>query len=169
MSQIPCEFDKIHPNSGDSTPCTPSIDDESFRGIRINGPTEVFFDESSRDRLFGGFARVIVAGACQFKYPTLGLRGRWGEHVVTVAVDSKTKQVYSGRMAKFGNPLPPLDPLKGTDATPDDFANVLVGSYFNVNLVTSLHIPERDAEYDVYSVLGPYKSNVIHIKVSRKR
>lgn len=164
----PCDFGEIQSGSGDENPCTPEYD-EDFRGIRINAPREVYFGPDTRDPFIGGFAKIIVAGVCQLEYQTLGLRGEWNNAIVLVATDTRTRRVYSGTMKPFGSPAPPTDPLAKGGLTPEDFAGAVIGSCFNPNLARELGLPEREAEYDVHATLGPYKSNVVHIKLSRKK
>ena len=164
----PCDFDGIAPGTEDRTPCSPEVD-EGFRGIKIHAPQEVLFGPDTRDSLFGGFARIVVSGACQLPYPALGLRGRWNSAILLIAIDTRDRQVYAGIQKPFGSPAPPLDPLDGTGLTPEDFADTVACEWFDANLATVLHLPEREAEYDVHATLGPYNSNVVHIKVRRKR
>lgn len=164
----PCNFSEIESGSETSNPCSPVVD-AAFRGIKIDGPKEVFFGPGTEDLLFGGFTKMIVAGVCKLEYQTLGLRGEWNQAIVLVATDTRTRKVFSGRMMPFGSPAEPLDPLEGGDLKPEDYAGLVVGSYFNPNLARDLNLPEKEAEYDVFATLGPYKSNVVHVKVSRLR
>lgn len=162
----PCNFSEIVAGSGSLNPCSPEVDAD-FRGIKIDAPKEVFFGPGTEDPLFGGFTKLIVAGVCKLQYPTLGLRGEWNKAIVFVATDTRSRKVFSGRMVPFGSPAAPLDPLEEGDLKPEDYADWVVGSYFNPNLVRDLNLPEKEAEYDVFATLGPYKSNVVHVKVSR--
>src|SRR3990170_7375108 len=123
--KVPCNFDEIVPGSGGLNHCTPDVEEE-FRGIRINAPREVFFGPGTEDLLFGGFAKIIVAGYCKLEYQTLGLRGRWKEAILLVAVDTRNRQVFTGTMQPFGSPAQPTDPLKGTDLTPEDYAGAVI-------------------------------------------
>jgi hypothetical protein len=164
----PCNFSDVKPGTGTSNPCSPQVDAD-FRGLRINAPAEVFFGPGTSDPFFGGFAKLIVAGICKLGYSTLGLRGEWPRFVVIIATDTRNKQVFAGTMKPFGSPAPLTDPLKGENVTADDFAGVTAGRWFNPNIILDLDLPEREAGYDIYAVLGPYKSNVVHTKVSRKK
>jgi hypothetical protein len=163
-----CDFAAITPGTQASTPCSPTIG-EDFRGIAIRAPAEVTFGPSTEDPLFGGFTKLIVSGAIKLPYPALGLRGEYNKFVLLVAVDSRAKEVFAGGLAPFGSPARDVDLLEGTDLTPADFAGVVTGSFFNPNIARDLNLPEREAEYDVYAVLGPYRSNVVHVKVRKQR
>jgi hypothetical protein len=39
---------------------------------------------------------------------------------------------------------------------------------FNPNLVRSFELPAVETDYDVHVVLGPFKSNVLRVKLRRK-
>lgn len=167
----PCDYEKLaFAHYGDSNPCTPvEEDDENFRGLKINGPPEVFFGPGTSDPFEGGFTRMVIAGVCRLPYPALGLRGEWSYFVVFVATDTTRKEIFAGAYKPFGSPAMPRDPLEKGPDTPDDFKTVIAGSYFNPNLVRDLSLPEREATYDVFATLGPYKSNSVRIKLSRKK
>jgi hypothetical protein len=167
MTAPPCRFEDIHPGSEDKTPCTPRVSDE-FRGLALAAPSEVRFGPGTRDHLRGGFAPVIVAGVCCLEYQELGLHGNWNEAIVFVATDVRSKQVYSGRMLPFGSPAVLGDTLP-SGVTHDDFAGAIITTCFNPNLARDIGLPEAEAEYDVYATLGPYRSNVVHVKVVRAR
>ena len=164
----PCDFDAIQPGSMSINPCTPEVADD-FRGIQINAPAEVLFGPGTEERMFGGFTKLIVAGFCQLEYPTLGLRGRWNDAIVLVATDAATREVWSGRLARFGTRAPPRDPLKDSPVKPEDYSGAVMGTPFNPNIVNDLALPAREADYDVYATLGPYRSNVVHVKVRKKK
>jgi hypothetical protein len=163
-----CNFGAIVPGTKLSTPCSPVVDDD-FRGIAIRGPAEVTYGPRTEDPLFGGFTKLIVCGLVRLPYPTLGLRGQWNEAVVLVAVDTRAKQVFAGGLMPFGSPARRVDPLAKSDLTASDFAGVVSGSYFNPNIARDLNLPAREADYDVYATLGPYRSNVVHVKVRRQK
>lgn len=144
--------------------CSPDIDDPDFNGIKLNAPEVVTFVPGSSDPLNGSFAPVIVCGAYAFKYTTMGLDGDFADSIVLVAVDEKSRISYHGTMSGVENEIP--EP-QGADngLTAEDFAGDTIGGYFNPNLAVILGLPEKEADYIVYALLGPYESNRVRISV----
>jgi hypothetical protein len=164
----PCDFGSIVTGSLVSNNCSPRITDYEFRGILINAPETVCFDESTREPLTGSFAKIIIAGAYRFKYDTLGLNGRFLESILLVAVDSTTHKVYSGKLRVFETPARQQYKLADDGLSEDDFEDYIITEYFNPDISTALSLPPAEAQYVVYATLGPYKSNAVSINVRRK-
>lgn len=167
-AQTPCQFDDIEPGSETRNACTPKVDFE-FVGIRIAAPEEVLFGPGTRDSIYGGFTRLIVAGVCELPYDTLGLRDDWNRAIVLVAVDTEAKRVYSGRFGaeSIFQPAESLDPQEEARLHRGMSKSMVVGRVFNSNIANDLHLPPEPAAYDVYATLGPYRSNVVHVRVKR--
>jgi hypothetical protein len=163
-----CGFDKIVPGVNTSNSCTPTVDDQ-FVGIAINAPSVVTYGRGKRDRETDAFARIIVAGVCLLPTDSLNLGGRWNKHITLVAIDSRTKRVFTGKIGprRAGYRLRSDDEPRMGDFTSGS-SNSKVGTFFNSNLASDLFLPGEDADYDVHAVLGPFRSNVVHIKVRRR-
>jgi len=171
-SEIPdSAFDNVEPNSYVRYPCTPKIpnDDLDWRGILLSAPSQSLFTPGQHDYLTGSFGPVQVCGISCFKYDTLGLNGDFLEKIVLVATDTQSHAVFSGRMQVAmngpagGNPGPQTFGL-----THDDLKDRVTVEYFNPNLAYVLHLPEAEAEYLVHATLGPYKSNVVRVRVKKR-
>jgi hypothetical protein len=157
-------FDEVVEGSYMEYACSPDIDDPDFIGIVLNAPKVVKYEPGKPDPISGAFAPIIVCGAYAFKYTTLGLNGDFADSIVMVAVDENSRISYHGTMTGIDNAEPP--PAGGEDGlTPEDFAGDTIGGYFNPNLATLMNIPEKDADYVVYALLGPYESNRVRISV----
>jgi hypothetical protein len=144
--------------------CSPDIDDPDFIGIKLNAPEVVTYLPGSANPITGAFAPVVVCGAYAFKYTTMGLDGDFADSIVLVAVDEKMRISYHGTMLGVENAEPQPE---GADngLTAEDFAGDTIGGYFNPNLAVVLGLPEKEADYVVYALLGPYESNRVRISV----
>ena len=158
-------FDKVDPGSLLSYPCSPEISDRGFRGIKINAPDEIYFRPGQLDPLSGAFAKVIVCGTYCFQYDTLGLNGRFLESIVLVAVDAKSYETFTGNMQAIINPVEMPDQLEGSGLTHEDLKEDIITEYFNPNLAEVLPLTPKEGEYFVYATLGPYKSNIVTIRL----
>lgn len=136
-----------------SNVCSPDLDDDL--GILINLPEEVSIEQA------GVTPRVQLAGACQFPYDLLGLRGDLVEKILFVAVNAETHDVHANQFVAVPNPAPSPPPREPHEPRPE----LVLGAYFNPNLTEILRLPPGDAEYIVYAVLGPHRSNVLRIRI----
>jgi hypothetical protein len=135
-----------------SSVCSPELDDD--QGILINLPEEILIDEP------GVAPRVQLAGACQFPYDLLGLRGAFAEKILFVAVNAETHHVHANQFEAVPNPALPPTP------EPDEpRPELVIGAYFNPDLSEILGLPPGDAEYLVYAVLGPHRSNMLRVRL----
>jgi len=127
-------------------------------------PEVVTYLPGSANPITGAFAPVVVCGAYAFKYTTMGLDGDFADSIVLVAVDEKMRISYHGTMLGVENAEPQPE---GADngLTAEDFAGDTIGGYFNPNLAVVLGLPEKEADYVVYALLGPYESNRVRISV----
>jgi hypothetical protein len=154
------DFDYVDAGSFDPNHLTPDVESEPrFRGIRIVAPARVALSgKPDRDR---SFARVMVVGGCHLDSDYLDLRERFLEHILLVAVDCRRHVARASRIELIPNALehprePALAPTPGRSAA----------VYFNLNLVRLLDLPEVEAEYVIYAMLGRYVSNVVRSLVA---
>ncbi len=157
-------FEEVVEGSYMDYACSPEVEDPDFIGILLNAPEVVTYVPGSSNPLNGSFAPVIVCGAYAFKYTTLGLNGDFADSIVLVAVDEKSRISYHSTMPGVENAVPEqADPE--SNLTAEDFAGDIIGGYFNPNLAVILGLPEKEADYIVYALLGPYESNRVRISI----
>ena len=148
--------------------CSPIIFGRKHKGIVINMPKEHYFSVGNT-MPFGGFTYLPVCGSYRVANGELPGR-RIEDALLLVAVDTKTKEVYSGRFKLPGVELPMPEAFRqqGNHKTypPGTYVG---GGNFNYNLAEVVNLPERPAEYIVYVTAGPYKSNVRTVKIIQKK
>ena len=156
-------FDEVMEGTLLSSACSPAIEEDGFRGLRIAAPEVVTYLPGDFNPITGAFARIVVCGTYRLEFSTLGLDGDFVESIVLVAVDEGRRETFNGRMVTVQNRIPP--PPRPDGLTPADFAGDVITGYFNPNLAVVLDLPEQPADYVVYAVLGPYESNRVSISV----
>lgn len=176
-----CDFSTVAEPFMDNE-CSPIIN-HSFRGFLINVPAEHYY-ESGEQMPSGAFTFLPVCGAywiANGDFPLLSPAQTLDHHIsddiLLVAVDTETAAVYTGRYIEPGVKAPMPEAMwreaikemeecrKEPSAPPGTFFS---GGNFNYNLPAVVRLPERPAEYIVYVVAGPYKSNVRTVKIMRK-
>ncbi|HET6149103.1 MAG TPA: hypothetical protein VFH68_16315 [Polyangia bacterium] len=158
-----CDFSQVERTYA-SYPCTPVLTPEHENFIRINAPEEVTFIPRG-DRPLNEKTPFIICGALQMRTETLaelGVRGDATDAVMLVAVDAKTNKTYSGHIGQLGTPDPMPEDLH-TAMVP----GYLIGESFNPNLVRSFDLPPVETDYYVHAVIGPFKSNVLKVRLRR--
>jgi hypothetical protein len=162
-----CDFSQVE-ETYTSYPCTPVLEAEDENVIRINAPEEVLFTVIDDGPLDERMANFIICGAMMMRGETLhelGIRDAL-DALLLVAVDVKTHRSYAGPIAQLGMPEPMPEDLK-KDLSP--MVGYLFGESFNPNLVRSFELPAVETDYDVHVVLGPFKSNVLRVRLRRKK
>ena len=160
-----CDFAKLDTDLMSQNPCSPVIDDPDFLGMVIHAAQEVFYDPGESVEGSLAFADVRICGTVAVDFGFQGLGGEVTEEILLVVVDAKSQETWSGKMEPIANPEQrPVD--LGGDAGPTE--GLIVESYFNPNLVETLDLPEKPAEYIVYAVLGEYKSNTVRIRLKER-
>jgi len=157
-------FEEVVDGSYMEYDCSPDINDPDFRGIMLSAPEVVTFLPGSSNPITGAFAPVIVCGAFSFEYTTMGLDGDFADSIVIIAVDEQSRRSFRGTMSGIENEIPQPGGMDG-DPTAEDFAGDVIGGYFNPNLAVILNLPEQEADYIVYALLGRHESNRVRISV----
>ena len=160
-----CDFGQVQRTFA-RYPCTPVLGPLHENVIRINAPEEVTFVPGG-DEPLGEDTKFIICGAMQMRTETLGELGIHGtelDALMLVAVDAKTNKTYSGTIGQLGTPDPMPEELK-TPPVP----GYLIGECFNPNLVRSFDLPAVETDYYVHAVLGPFKSNVLKVRLRRRK
>lgn len=157
-------FEEVIEGSYLYSECSPDIDDPDFRGIQLNAPAVVAYVPGRSNPLNGAFAPIVVCGAFVFDYTTLGLNGDFADSIVIVAVDEKSRNSFRGTMPGVENEVPMPEGIE-SDSSEEDFSEDIIGGFFNPNLAVILGLPEREADYVVYALLGPFESNRVRISV----
>ena len=160
------DFDAVPAGSLTENACSPKIEDDfRFRGIRINAPQKVALEGKPDE--YDYFARVIICGAYQLDSNYLGLHEQFLQRVVIVAVDLGRHRAFAGRAHTIMNAEIGPDPFEGEMLSDADFKGRFIAEFFNTNLVAELGLPQEEADYAVYAVIGRYVSNVVRIAVRR--
>jgi hypothetical protein len=160
-----CDFSQVERTFA-SYPCTPVLGPEHVNVIRINAPEEVTFVPHG-DEPLGEDTRFVICGAIQMLTDTLdqlGIRGDTLDALMLVAVDARNNRTYTGAIARFGTREPMPDDLR-KPRTP----GYLIGESFNPNLVLSFDLPPAETDYYVHAALGPFKSNVLKVRLRRRK
>jgi hypothetical protein len=171
-----CDFNSVGNNSELRSDCSPKLIDQfpkaNYQGILINSAPDILWPKNfglkDMPMLPNGNAdgplKFMIAGLVNLPYNTLNLHGDFASQVVIVAVNQKTAKVYNGKMIPFGfaGVKPDVTGLGISQINNDHLC------YFNIDLVQNLEIPIADATYNVYAVLGDYKSNVLTVKTKVK-
>jgi hypothetical protein len=96
----------------------------------------------------------------------VGIRGFAVDALMLVAVDARSHVSYTGQIARLGTRVPMPDKLKKNSPP---MIGYVFGESFNPNLVRSFKLPAVESDYDVHVVLGPFKSNVLRVRLRRKK
>lgn len=177
-----CDFLTVRETFMDNE-CSPVIN-HTFKGFLINMPKEHYYEPGEK-MLSGAFTLVPVCGAYRIAngdFPELSpeetLEHDISDDILVVAVDTKTREVYTGHYVEpWGKARMPeafrRDVLEGMYESrknpPAPPGTMISGGYFNYNLPAVVRLPEKPAEYIVYVVVGPYKSNVRTVKIMKKK
>jgi hypothetical protein len=161
-----CDFGQVE--ESDSDLCTPVLEAEHENVIRINAPEEVLFTVVDDGTLDERMAYFVVCGAMMMRAETLHELGILFalDALLLVAVDARSHKSYTGRIARLGTRMPLPDKLKKNSPP---MVGYLFGENFNTNLVRSFDLPAVETDYDVHVVLGPFKSNVLRVRLRRKK
>jgi hypothetical protein len=162
-----CDFSQVERVYA-SYPCTPTFDRKEEDVIRINAPEEVTFVAEGDKPLNELTTRFVICGSMKMRAETLhklGLRGNELDKLMIVAIDARSRKSYTGPIKKLGVRAPMPATLKA-DQSP--MLGYTFTESFNPNLVRSFDLPPVETDYDVHVVLGPFKSNVLRVKLRQK-
>lgn len=160
-----CDFSSVGEVFMDNE-CTPTIISDDYTGFVINLPKEHLYGLEEKI-LFGGFTFLPVCGVYRLSNGSLP-GDRIENDILLVAVNTKTKEVYSGRYHAPGveADVPDEFIVAKKEIKPGAFIG---GGYFNYNLAAVVGLPKKTAEYIVYVTAGTFKSNVRVVKVIEKK
>jgi len=149
-------------------PCTPRFDRKEEDVIRINAPEEVTFTAEGDEPLNERTTHFVICGSMKMRAETLdklGLHGDQLDQLMIVAFDTKSHKSYTGPIPRLGTRDPMPEDLK-TNQPP--MVGYTFTESFNPNLVRSFDLPPIETDYDVHVVLGPFKSNVLRVKLRQR-
>lgn len=145
-----CAYRHVELPSFGRASCSPEPpDDIRFRGLLINAPSKVSF-RSGQAGEDGAFAHIPVCGYVRQRVLLMPERG--AEATRFIAVDRRSGQEHSGALCCLegsGVIDPDAEPLPA-----EALQRIVVGVYFNGNLVTSAQLPQQSGIYDVHLELG---------------
>lgn len=163
-----CDF-SIVDDAYATYPCTPVLGPEAEDVIWINAPEQVEFEVAKKgEPLREGEAHFVICGSMSMRAESLRalhIRDELDELVI-VAVDTKTHHSYTGHIPYLGTRIPMPEALRPRG--PPVFSDV-IDCPFSPNLVRSFNLPAVETDYDVHVVLGPVKSNVLRVRLRRKK
>ena len=160
MDMDPNVFLHVALNEKGPSSCSPQQTDPNWHGILIRAPRQVRFKKNEVVGDTGAFAAVPICG-----YVCTPIRVDLPpEPLKLVAVDTKTKKVYSGSVFDIERgteePPPASAPL-----TEEEAEGMSVGEYFNPNLVDFVQLPRASATYEVHVEFRAFKSNAVLIEL----
>lgn len=177
-----CDFSTVGEPFMDNE-CSPVIN-HTFKGFLINLPKEHCY-KSGETTPSGAFTFLPVAGAYRIAngdFPVLSPEATFeydiSDDILVVAVDTKTREVYTGRYVEPGVKAPMPEAMRrkaikeieeARKRSPAPQGTTISGGNFNYNLPAVVRLPEKPAEYIVYVVAGPYKSNVRTVKIVKQK
>jgi hypothetical protein len=163
MDMDPQEFLSVPLNVNQQHRCSPTNNDPRWRGVLIRAPDRVRFKEGESVGDFGAFAAIPICG-----YFHMDIRLNVPpEPMRLVAVDKRTKQVFSGPIIEL-DPSPDEPPPAELPVTPRQVQGLSGGGYFNPNLANFVDLPHTSATYDVHVELRELRSNVVTIELIKE-
>lgn len=152
----------------DSNECSPKIINSDYAGIVINAPKEVFFTTNNTNNNENA---IPICGTYADALGVFSISTRSLVHsIVFVVVDAKTNQAWSGKIPEIQNkmPRPKGKHERQIPLAIEDLKGRTITGYFNPNVFNIISIPLYETEYIIYATIGPYKSNVVTIKLTKK-
>jgi hypothetical protein len=163
MDMDPQDFLDVPLNQNQPHRCSPTQKDPRWRGVLIRAPSRVSFKEGESVGDRGTFAAIPICG-----YFHMDLRLDIPlDPMLLVAVDRKTKQVFSGPIVELDESpeIPPPDELPVTE---EQIKGMAGGGYFNPNLADFVELPQVSATYDVHLEYRGFDSNVVTIELVKE-
>lgn len=149
---------------------TPRCHDSGWHGILLNAPRRIIVRPQPRDPMFGDDApRALIWGHCLFPDRPGEGHSDYRTDITLVAVEITKGQVYRGRVTErptFGSVHCFINPQR--PALPADSATGRLtssGGPFNPNLLAICGLPCTDADYEIFALLGTWRSNVIDVSL----
>jgi len=152
-----------------SNSCSPEIMDLNFNGIVINAPNEIIFDTDSTENnqnaipLCGTYAHDMGV--------YIDTKKNFINSIIFVVVDTKTNETWSGQIPELQNLARKPKSISGDrkKLTLEEMKGRIIGGYFNPNIFNITSARLYETEYIVYATVGPYKSNAITIKATKRK
>ncbi len=149
-------------NSYEKNPCSPSVQNLSWRGILIQAPQQVHFKPGKTVGMYGAFAAIPICGFYLFDIS----KSPYQAPMCLYAIDKKHDKRYWGNVVELNTSSREPDPEEAP--IPDSaLEGKAVGGYFNPNLADFVKLPEEPALYDVYVEYMGYKSNIVPIEIMK--
>jgi len=149
-------------NDHAGTPESPRV---GWLGIRLNAPRRIVVKPRPRDPLFGDDAPIVLIwGHCLLPDSPSDHGGDHRERIIIVAVDVAQRRVFSGRVIC----RPPIGSVHVPDLRPEPgppTPGSASGGPFNPDLIGICGIPLTDADYEIFAMMGEWRSNIIDVQV----
>lgn len=163
MDMDPKEFLDVPLNVNQQHRCSPTHSDPRWRGVLIRAPSVVRFKEGETVGDYDAFAAIPI---CGYFHMDIQL-GTPPEPMKLIAVDKRTKQVFSGPIIERDS-SPDLPPPGELPVTPRQVQGLSGGGYFNPNLADFVELPRASATYDVHVEYRGFRSNVVTIELRKE-
>ncbi len=139
-------FAEVELNSLGPSACSPEVPaDRSFRGIIIVAPKLIFFSPRQLS--------ALTIPVCGFlRQEALRMPDGGAETMRIVVVNQETGDEYSGYPVFSDMPEPP--PPDENPIRPEELEGIVVGVYFNFDLMEVVRLSREDGTYDVWLELG---------------
>jgi hypothetical protein len=158
-------FKNVPLNTSDKNPCSPvTPDSPDWEGIIIQSPVSVSFVRGKIADDYGAFAIIPICGYFLLSVDTGSIKAP----MKMFAVNSKTKKTFKGEIQDLElNPEIPYDEMNKAFRK-EELKGILIGSYFNINCINFLDLPEESGTYDIWIEYHGRKSNVVEVKLVAK-
>jgi hypothetical protein len=158
-------FKNVPLNTSEKNPCSPVTPDSTdWQGIIIQSPVSVSFVKGKIADDYGAFAIVPICGYFLLSVDTGSIKAP----MKMFAINLKTQKEYRGAIQDLElNPEIPYDEMNKAFRK-EELKGILIGSYFNINCINFLDLPEESATYDIWIEYHDRKSNVVEVKLVAK-
>lgn len=157
--------EQVKANDFTSHAGTPEVDKLDWHGIQLNAPRRILVTPRPRDPLFGDHAPIaVVWGYCLLPNLPSDPDGEHRTRITLVAVEVTQQRVFRGQVTsppQYGSIH--VSPHRPEPWTPPPGS--ASGGPFNPDLIRVCGIPLTDADYEIFAMLGTWRSNVIDVQV----
>jgi hypothetical protein len=157
MEFKPEKFSKVPVNTFEPNLCSPEEQDPEWRGILIEAPKEVIFSAGDSEKY------IPVCGYYQLDMDRLKTSQPLKLNVIKQGDD----KIFSGFVVEE-DPSPSEPEPFPTDSVEEEDEGLVLGSYFNPDLLNFVRIPLITGEYIIFAEYAGMKSNTVNIKIQVK-
>lgn len=158
------DFLKVQLNENNFSICSPEEPAPDWRGVVINIPGNAFYDidEQYKEQVIS----LSVIPLCGFNmFDALNVDESKPMTIIAISKDNGEK--LSGVVVEIDpSPLePPPEDIEPFDV--EELEGIASGGYFNLNVMSFVEIPKKEATYLMHVEENGYKSNVVELQVKK--